>query len=130
MFYYCPLRSNRRVDDSGGITPYQRIAELVWSIKDLQQGKLIMRQRFSLWQEGKTVPGHCFYQRSGNLSLQLPTTYLKLPLMSYKMCALSVGRLKSNTLELKQLTGVEACQCQTLVATTLLVPCWFGVALK
>lgn len=28
------------------------------------------------------------------------------------MCAAIVGRLRSNTLELKQLTGVEACQCR------------------
>ncbi len=35
--YYCPLKTNRRVDDSGGTMPYQRIDELVWSAEDLQQ---------------------------------------------------------------------------------------------
>jgi hypothetical protein len=28
-WYYCPLKVNRRVDDSGGSTPYVRVDELV-----------------------------------------------------------------------------------------------------
>lgn len=39
-------------------------------------------------------------------------TYLKLRRMLYKMCATCVGRLRSFTVKLKQLTGVEACQCR------------------
>jgi SUMO ligase MMS21 Smc5/6 complex component len=38
---YCPLKTNRRVDDSGGSTPYVRVDELVWRTEELQQGKLI-----------------------------------------------------------------------------------------
>jgi hypothetical protein len=44
--YYCPLKVNRRVDDSGGTQPYQRIDELVWSAEELQQGKLIKIRGF------------------------------------------------------------------------------------
>jgi hypothetical protein len=44
--YYCPLKSNRRVDDSGGTQPYQRVDELVWSAEELQQGKLIKVRGF------------------------------------------------------------------------------------
>jgi hypothetical protein len=39
--YYCPLKTNRRVDDSGGRQDYQRVDELIWGVQDLQQGKLI-----------------------------------------------------------------------------------------
>ncbi|WNN91488.1 hypothetical protein [Gloeocapsopsis dulcis] len=39
--YYCPLKTNRRVDDSGGSAPYVRGDELVWSDSDVQQGKLL-----------------------------------------------------------------------------------------
>ncbi len=39
--YYCPLKVNRRVDDSSGCRPYVRVDELVWSAEELQQGKLI-----------------------------------------------------------------------------------------
>ncbi len=44
--YYCPLKTNRRVDDSGGTQAYQRIDELGWSLEELQQGKLIKLRGF------------------------------------------------------------------------------------
>jgi hypothetical protein len=44
--YYCPLKTNRRVDDSGGIQDYQRVEQLVWHDEELQQGKLIKVRGF------------------------------------------------------------------------------------
>ena len=44
--YYCPLKTNRRVDDSGGTQPYQRVDELDWTAEDLHQGKLIKIRGF------------------------------------------------------------------------------------
>ncbi len=69
--YYCPLKVNRRVDDSGGRQPYQRIDELVWSVEKLGQGKLIKIRGFPKDKKvkllGVTVstnaPGVCRYQR-------------------------------------------------------------------
>ena len=37
--YYCPLKTNRRVDDSGGIKPYQRVDSLAWTETECEQGK-------------------------------------------------------------------------------------------
>jgi hypothetical protein len=34
--YYCPLKSNRQVDDSGGEHPYQRVDRLDWSQEKLK----------------------------------------------------------------------------------------------
>lgn len=34
--YYCPLKSNRRIDDSRGTQAYQRVDELIWSTEELQ----------------------------------------------------------------------------------------------
>ena len=39
--FYCPLKSNRRVDDSGGQDPYRSVSDLQWSIQDEIAGKLI-----------------------------------------------------------------------------------------
>ena len=39
--FYCPLKSNRRVDDSGGRAPYRSLSDLQWSIQDDIAGKLI-----------------------------------------------------------------------------------------
>jgi hypothetical protein len=44
--YYCPLKTNRLVDDSGGDTPYQHVDQLQWSSTEQQQGKLIKLRGF------------------------------------------------------------------------------------
>jgi len=44
--YYCPLKVNRRVDDSGGTLPDQRIDELDWSVEELQQAKQVKVRGF------------------------------------------------------------------------------------
>lgn len=44
--YYCPLKVNRRVDESGGQQAYQRIDELNWTKQELDQGKLIKIRGF------------------------------------------------------------------------------------
>ena len=44
--YYCPLKDNRQVDDSGGVTPYQRVDSLTWSEAEKQQGKTIKIKGF------------------------------------------------------------------------------------
>jgi hypothetical protein len=44
--FYCPLKSNRQVDDSGGEKPYQRVDELDWSEEELKKGKLIKIKGF------------------------------------------------------------------------------------
>ena len=39
--YYCPLKDNRQVDDSGGQHPYHRVDSLAWNKTELAHGKLI-----------------------------------------------------------------------------------------
>ncbi len=38
--FYCPLRSNRQVDGSGGKRTYRRVDTLDWSERELKRGKL------------------------------------------------------------------------------------------
>jgi hypothetical protein len=40
-FFYCPLKSNRKVDDSGGVERYKAVSSLQWSDHDAETGKLI-----------------------------------------------------------------------------------------
>jgi hypothetical protein len=44
--YYCPLKGNRQVDDSGGVKPYQRVDSLSWTESEEQHGKLIKIKGF------------------------------------------------------------------------------------
>ena len=44
--YYCPLKTNRRVDDSNGADPFRRIDNLVWTQTELNAGKRIKIRGF------------------------------------------------------------------------------------
>jgi hypothetical protein len=44
--FYCPLRSNRQVDDSGGEHPYRRVDTLDWGDGELKRGKLVKIKEF------------------------------------------------------------------------------------
>ena len=44
--YYCPLKDNRQVDDSGGTKSYQRVDSLTWSNTEQQHGKVIKIKGF------------------------------------------------------------------------------------
>lgn len=37
--YYCPLKTNRLVDDSGGCEPYKRIEQLQWNSTECYSGQ-------------------------------------------------------------------------------------------
>ena len=44
--YYCPLKRNRLVNDSGGVEKYKKIENLSWSTEERQEGKLIKIKNF------------------------------------------------------------------------------------
>ena len=44
--YYCPLKSNRQVDDSNAQMPYRRVDSLQWCETELQNGKRIKIRGF------------------------------------------------------------------------------------
>jgi len=44
--YYCPLKDNRQVDDSGGAKSYQRVDSLSWTKSEDQLGKLVKIKGF------------------------------------------------------------------------------------
>ncbi len=44
--YYCPLKDNRQLDDSGGSQPYQRVDGLTWTETEKQHSKVIKSKGF------------------------------------------------------------------------------------
>jgi len=60
--YYCPLKRNRLVDDSGG-REYKQIEQLSWSREERKQGKLIKIKTFLVIKE--IIPGYCLYRQNG-----------------------------------------------------------------
>ena len=107
--YYCPLKRNRLVDDSGGVNPYQRIDQLHWSEAELAHGKLIKIRSFPKDKKVRLFRVTVFTDRTEfvatNNITQDSTTETQ------QVCRLR-WKIEEFHREVKQLTGLEACQCR------------------
>lgn len=45
-YFCCPIPKNRKVDDSGGVQPYQSVEQLQWSDTELKMGKRVKLRKF------------------------------------------------------------------------------------
>ena len=107
--FYCPLKSNRQVDDSGGERPYQRVDALGWSEQELAHGKRVKVKGF---------PGD--YQVklfrvvvSSHRTEWIVTNDLSQDSTQGAQEASAVRwKVEEFHRESKQLTGIESCQCR------------------
>jgi hypothetical protein len=107
--YYCPLKRNRLVDDTGGEQHYQQIEKLSWNETELKQGKIIKIKKFPGAKKVKLfrvtvstnrtefIVTNDGYQNSTKVVQQVYSIRWKV---------------EEFHRELKQLTGVESCQCR------------------
>lgn len=107
--YYCPLKSNRLVDDSGGVLKYRHVDSLVWSQAQLAHGKVIKIKGFPKEHKVKLFR----VEVSNNRTDWVVTNDLAQDSMdgTQKVCAIR-WKIEQFHRELKQLTGVEKCQCR------------------
>lgn len=107
--FYCPLKSDRLVDDSGGQQPYQRVENLSWSEAELQQGKLIKIKGFPGDKKVKlfrvVVSSHRTEWVVTNDLTQDSTQGAQ------EACAVR-WKIEEYHREIKQLTGIQECQCR------------------
>lgn len=108
-YYYCPLKDNRQVDDSGGTQPYQRVDSLNWSETELQHGKQLKIKGFP-----KDHKVQCFRvvvstRRTDWIVTNDPaqdSTEATRQVCGFRWKVEQLHR------EGKQLTGLERCQCR------------------
>jgi IS4 transposase len=107
--YYCPLKCNRLVDDSGGQAPYRRLDSLEWSDDEIERGKLIKIRGFPADKKVKlfrvTVSSHRTDFVVTNDMTQDSTQ------ATTDICGVR-WKIEVVHRELKQLTGIESCQCR------------------
>jgi hypothetical protein len=107
--YYCPLKDNRQVDDSGGEQPYRRVDSLEWSEAEKQHGKLIKIKGFPKEHKVKLFRVVLSTQRTDfvatNDQAQNDTQAVQ------DVCGLR-WKIEQFHRETKQLTGLEGCQCR------------------
>jgi hypothetical protein len=109
-YYYCPLKRNRLVDDTSSKKDYQKIELLSWDQEELKSGKIVKIKKFPGAKKVKLNRSDCLYRQNGFYRYQRFIS--KLDGRCTLMCVRCVVRLRSYTLELKQLTGIESCQCR------------------
>jgi len=107
--FYCPLRSNRQVDDSGGEHPYRRVDTLDWGERELKRGKLVKIKGFPKDHKVKLFRVAVSSNRTewivtNDLSQESTHDTREVRAVRWK--------IEEFHREAKQLTGIEGCQCR------------------
>lgn len=107
--YYCPIRDNRLVDDSNADAPYQAVNTLQWSPQELSNGKIIKIKGFPKLHKVKLFR----VVVSTNRTDWIVTNDLAQNSLDETQEACRIRwKIEQFHRELKQLTGVEKCQCR------------------
>jgi len=107
--YYCPLKDNRQVDDSGGSQPYRRVDTLAWTEAEQQHGKLVKIKGFPGAYKVKLFRVVLSTQRTDYVvtnELAQDNTQVVQEVCGFRWKVEQFHR------ETKQLTGIEGCQCR------------------
>jgi hypothetical protein len=107
--YYCPLKDNRQVDDSGGSKLYQRVDSLEWTEAELQQGKVIKIKGFPAEHKVKVFRVVLSTQRTDYVvTNEMAQDNVEVV---HDLCGFR-WKIEQFHRETKQLTGLEGNQCR------------------
>ena len=107
--YYCPLKSNRQVDDSNAQKPYRRVDRLQWTKSEHRHGKQIKIKGF---------PKHHKVKLFRVVSCNRRTDYVVTNDLAQNDTSVAQQvcnwrwKIEQFHREAKQLTGLERCQCR------------------
>jgi hypothetical protein len=107
--YYCPLKDNRQVDETGGEHGYQRVDSLTWTEPETQQGKLVHLKTFPKGHQVKLFrlvlsPKRTDYIATNDFTQNSTQA-------TQEVCGLR-WKIEQFHREGKQTTGIEGCQCR------------------
>src|SRR5690606_27086024 len=107
--FYCPVKSDRQVDDSGGVQPYRRVDALQWHEAELTRGKTIKIKGFPGAYKVQVfrvvVSSHRTEYVVTNDTTQTSAEGAR------EECAVR-WKIEEMHRGIKQLTGIERCQCR------------------
>lgn len=107
--FYCPIKSNRLVDDSGAERPYGRVDELEWTGEEWNHGKLIKIKGFPGSWKVKLFRVAVSTDRTD----WVVTNDLSCPLAQDAQQVSAVRwKVEQHYREAKGVTGIEECQCR------------------
>lgn len=107
--YYCPLKSNRQVDDSNGEFPYKRVDSLDWNAHELDHGKQIKIKSFPKDHKVRLFRVETSTSRTDWVITNDPT---QISTQSTREVCAFRWKIEQLHREGKQVTGLESCQCR------------------
>lgn len=107
--YYCPLKDNRHVDDSGGERPYQRVDTLEWNDVERRVGKQIKIKGFPKDHRVQVFRVVASTRRTDWIVTNDPTA--RSTEATQQVCDVR-WKIEQLHREGKQVTGLEQCQCR------------------
>jgi len=110
--YYCPLKVNRLVDDTKGVEKYKRIDELIWNELELEQGKIIKIKKFP---KDKKVKLFQVIISTDKTEYIATNDFSENHAEGIKDICSVRWKIEEFHRELKQITGVESCQCRKAI---------------
>ena len=107
--YYCPIKKNRLVDDSGGENPYQRVDALTWTKREQATGK---RMKLRGFPKNHKVNVFRVASPTGRTAYIVTNDLTQTdPSVAQEVCHLR-WKIEQVHREAKQVTGLEKCQCR------------------
>jgi hypothetical protein len=107
--YYCPLKDNRQVDETGGERGYQRVDSLMWTDEQAQHGKLLHIKDFP---KGHLVKLFRLVLSSKRTDFIATNDFAQDSTQAtQQVCGLR-WKIEQFHREAKQTTGLEGCQCR------------------
>jgi hypothetical protein len=107
--YYCPLKDNRQVDDSGGAQPYCRVDSLEWTEEEQKEGKIIKIKGFPANHKVKVFRVVLSTQRTDYIvtnEIEQDSVEVVQDVCGFRW------KIEQFHRETKQETGIERCQCR------------------
>lgn len=107
--FYCPLKINRLVDDSGGVRPYRAVGDLEWSEDERRGGKCIKIKDFPGSYKVQLFRVPVSTSRTDHVATNDRTCQSTDDART--TCA-SRWKIEQLHREIKQTCGIEQCQCR------------------
>ena len=107
--FYCPIKANRKVDETGGEQAYQPVENLQWSETDLKSGKTVKLHKFPLDEKVKLFR---VAVSSNRTEFIVTNDKDQSDFDAVRLKSAQRWKIEQFHREEKQITGIAKCQCR------------------
>ena len=122
--YYAPLKRNRLVNDTDGVQPHQQVKELSWTPRETTRGKQVHLKKFP---KGHQVKLFRIVSDTGRTEYIVTNDLSQSDASATKKACQVRWKIEPLHREIKQVTGIDKCQCRKLRAQRNHIACCLQV---